>query len=302
MSDINEVENIIPSLYTLYNQKSINEVILLKDGRIIIFTEDYITIYNKNNLNIIDVKKENKNGILGKLEIKDGIIIDSFFNIIKIIGNNIELRLNSDKFKENRRVFLLPNGLIAATSVCNWVEFFEYKENEEKIKPKDIINANINDIIDICGINENKIIVYGGPTFSERYLKLFNINNKQLILIIKHQPNICSIPILINKKFLIIGNKGKFDIFNIKSLSFYKSVDYGYRYILVTFLKFNDNTMIGGDNVGNIYIFNMEKESFNLKNIFKAHEDLILHIFKYNNNKIITAGREGTIKVFEINI
>ena len=173
-------------------------------------------------------------------------------------------------------------------------------KSEDKIEFKDKINTNITDIINICGINEKEIMVYGGPTFTERYLKFFNINNKQLILIIKHQPNINSIPILLNKKNLIIGNKGKFDIINLKNHFISKSIGYGNRYILVCFLKLNDKTLIGGDNVGNIYIFNIGKENFNLKNIFKAHDDLILDIFKYTNNKILSIGREGTIKVFEI--
>lgn len=304
MTDINEIENMEKPFYTLYDDKKSDIALLhsfvLKDGRIIIFSEKLITIYNKNNLNAIDVKKENNPFILGKLEIKDGIIIDSYFNIIKIKGNDIELLKNPDKIKDSRRLFLLPNGLIASTFLYYWVEFYIFNESEDKIEFKDKINTNITDIINICGINEKEIMVYGGPTFTERYLKFFNINNKQLILIIKHQSHINSIPILLNKNKIIIGNKGKFDIINLKSHFFSKSIGYGNRYILVCFLKLNDKTLIGGDNVGNIYIFNIEKKNFNLINIFKAHDDLILDIFKYTSNKILSIGREGTIKVFEI--
>ena len=132
MADVNDIEKMEKPFYTLYEDKkygaALSHSFVLKDGRIIIFSEKLITIYNKNNLNIIDVKKENNPFILGKLEIKDGIIIDSYFNIIKIKGNDIKLLKNPDKIKESRRLFLLPNGLIVSTFLYYWAEFYKFNE------------------------------------------------------------------------------------------------------------------------------------------------------------------------------
>lgn len=64
----------------------------------------------------------------------------------------------------------------------------------------------------------------------------------------------------------------------------------------------NDNTLLIGDCIGNIYEFSInfyDPNILNMKEVFNAHKDEVDYLLKYQGNKIISASRLN-IKIWDL--
>ena len=289
-----------PNKIIINHKNIVRRVFQLKDRRIISCSDDdYINIYNLYNPNKIDIQiKNNDLGVLDLIEIKKGIIIAccESLKLIKINKNDYIIIQTLKPHKELiNRVIKLSNGFIATCSDDQKIQFYTYKNDNLEIY--DNIDSG-HRIYSIHECNKNEIVAYCGKIF-ENFLKFYDINNKQLIIKFKIKYYIV-IPIydFISKNYLVIGDYGRIIIFNLINHSIHQSINLDYNYYILCCLKLNNNTLFCGDNKGNIYEFNIKNNLIYLKDIVRAHDDMVFYLSKYKGNKLISCSKDCSIKIW----
>ena len=299
------VENLVtnikdPSHKSICHKNIVRKVFELADGRLISCSDDdYIIIYNKYNIDEIDIKiKNNELGVMDLIEIKDGIILTCCINlkIIEINKNTYKIIQILNPHKELiNRIIKLSNGLIATCSDDQKIQFYKYENDELKLN--DSINTSYR-IYSIFECSKNEIISYCGKIY-ENYLKFYDIENKQETLKIKVKYYVL-IPIYdkLNDKFLVVGDYGRIIVINLINHSLHQIINLEYRYYILCCLKLNDNTFFCGDNKGNLYEFNIRNNSLLLKEVARGHDDMIFYLSKYKGNKLISCSKDHSIKIW----
>ena len=90
------------------------------------------------------------------------------------------------------------------------------------------------------------------------------------------------------------------DVYDINKLFLKQTLEV--KYSLTQFIKLNDNLLIASDVHGNIHELNIDNNyELSVKDIFKAHECKISHICKFDDNKALSIGYDGIIKLWEFN-
>jgi hypothetical protein len=288
----------------------IQKLMILSDGRILFNTKLYFYVFNKDNYKKIDIQFKNTNQYCYPLcEISNRIIIDNGSSLIEL-KDRMHRTFIGLKDTTIGTALKLSNGLIVvscyennnATMPC-LIHFCELNKKEKKLKIVGTIKLNNQLIIDICQINSNMIMVYGGDTYgSKRILKFYDIKNKILITEVIQSviiDRLFTYPKMFGNDLLLVGNKNKVDIFNVNKAFTLQSIKTCDKYVMNRFLILNENHFICGDNAGNIYVFEVDKENIKMKNKFKAHEKLIEGLEKYKDNIIITCSQDDA-KFWEI--
>lgn len=297
----NKITNIKkPSKIILHHKNIVRRVFQLKDGRIISCSDDdYINIYNLYNINHFDIQiKNNDFGVFDLLEIKRGIIISccKSLKLIKLEKKNYKIIQILKPHKELiNRIIKLSNGIIATCSDDQYVKFYKYINN--KLEEYENINIGYR-VYSIQECNKDEIIAYCGQIY-ENYLKFYEINNKQQILKFKMKYYIL-IPVydFINKNYLVIGEYGKIIVFNLINHSIHQTINLEYNYYILCCLKLNYNTLFCSDNKGNLYEFEIKNNLLYLKEISRAHDDMIFFLSKYKGNKLISCSKDCSIKIW----
>jgi len=237
------------------------------------FEENIIIFWHYKELFLYDIRN-NEAKLLQKLE--DNYYLSYFIQIIK-----------------------LSNGLIAA-AILNEIIFYKYDEENKKLEKKDEIKARTN----VLGIYETKngniisffpdeIIAYGKDKSIQ-----FKMENKKL----------CSLYDVIDDKYIFISYQNKefgggqsfVDIYDIKKLNLKQTFETKYQ--LEQFIKLNDNLIITADVFGNIHELNIdENNNLSVKDIFRANDFKITKILKFDDNKVLSIGQDGKVKLWEFN-
>ena len=289
---------------------SIQKLIVLNDGRILLNTKQYYYVFNKDNYKKIDIKfKTSEQHLYPLSEISNGIIIDNSSSLIEL-KDRIHKIFIGLKDTVIGTALKLSNGLIVVScfennngTMSSLFHFCELNKKEKKLKIVATIKLNIQLIVDICQINSNMIMVYSVDTYgSKRILKFYDIKNKILITEVIQSviiDRLFTYPKMFGNDLLLVGNKNKVDIFNVNKAFTLQSIKTCDKYVMNRFLVLNENHFICGDNAGNIYVFEVDKENIKMKNKFKAHEKLIEGLEKYKDNVIITCSQDDA-KFWEI--
>lgn len=289
---------------------SIQKIIVLSDGRILLNTNKNYYVFNKENYKKIDIKFNTPGQYTSPLsEISNRIIIDSGSNLIEL-KDKIHRTFIGLKNTTIGTALKLSNGLIVVSSydnnnptMPNLIHFCELNKKEKKLKIVDTIKSDNQLIIDICQINPNMIVAYGGETHgSKRTLKFYDIKNKIMVTEVIQNVEIKRLftyPKMFGNNLLLVGNNNKVDIFNINKGFTLQSIKTCDKYVMNRFLVLNDHNFVCGDNAGNIYVFEVDNENVKMKSKFKAHEKLIEGLEKYKDNIIITCSQDDA-KFWEI--
>ena len=205
---------------------SIQKLIVLNDGRILLNTKQYYYVFNKDNYKKIDIKFKTSNQYIYPLsEISNGIIIDNSSSLIEL-KDRIHKIFIGLKDTVIGTALTLSNGLIVVSccennngTMSSLIHFCELNKKEKKLKIVATIKLNIQLIVDICQINSNMIMVYGGDIYgSKRILKFYDIKNKILITEVIQSviiDRLFTYPKMFGNDLLLVGNKNKVDIFNV---------------------------------------------------------------------------------------
>ena len=167
-------------------------------------------------------------------------------------------------------------------------------------KKKDEIKARTN----VFGIHETKngniisffpeeIIAYGKDKSIQ-----FKMENKKLY----------SLYDVIDDKYIFISYQNKefgggqsfVEVYDIKKLNLKQTFETKYQ--LEQFIKLNDNLIIASDVCGNIHELNIdENNKLSVKDIFRANDFKITKILKFDDNKVLSIGQDGKVKLWEFN-
>ena len=165
---------------------SIQKLIVLNDGRILLNTCLYYYVFNKDNYKKINIKfKNNSQYIYPLREICNRIIIDNSSSLIEL-KDRIHKYFIGLKNTTIDTAVKLSNGLIVVSAKENnnpkmpcVIHFCELNKKEKKLRIVDSIKLNNQLIIDICQIKTNMIMVYGGDFYgSKRTLKFMILKIK----------------------------------------------------------------------------------------------------------------------------
>ena len=286
---------------------SIHKLIVLKDGRILLNTQQYFYIFNKKDYKKIDIKFETKSRSVYPIrEISYRIIIENVTNLIELKEKTYRTYTGL-KNTNIVTAIALSNGLIVISTYENnnmanpcLIHFCEFNKKEKKLNIVGTIKIKSQLIIDICQINSDMIMVYGES--SKRTLKFYDIKSKTLLTEVIQSVDIDRLftyPIMFGNNLLLVGNNKKIDIFNVNKGFTLQTIKTCEKYIMIIFLVLNEHQFVCGDNAGNIYVFEVDNENVIMKSKFKAHEKLIESLEKYKDNIIITCSQDE-IKFWEI--
>ena len=282
---------------------------ILKDGRIICYDGlEKIKIYKYIDKKfILDFEfkiEDNDRSATCLCEVEENIIIFGCYMklfLYDIRNNEAKLlqKLEYGDYYDSFRIIKLSNGLIAG-AIFNEIYFYKYDEENKKLEKKDEIKTTKN----VLGIYETKngniisffqdeIIAYGKDKSIQ-----FKIRNKKLY----------SLYDVIDGKYIFISYQNKefgggqsfVDVYDIKKLILIQTFETKYQ--LSQFIKLNDNLIIAADVFGNIHELNIdENNKLSVKDIFRANDFKITKILKFDNNKILSIGQDGKVKLWEFN-
>ncbi len=73
-------------------------------------------------------------------------------------------------------------------------------------------------------------------------------------------------------------------------------------YFIEIIMKLNNNLFIGADRYRNINAFNIDKDFIiTKKEIFRAHDNSVKYLTKFDDNKALSINYDGSVKLWEIN-
>ena len=247
---------------------------ILKDGRIICYDGlEKIKIYkyiDKKFILDFEFKIEDNRSATCLCEVEENIIIFGCYMKLFLydIRNNEAKLLQKleygDYMNDSFRIIKLSNGLIAG-AIFNEIYFYKYDEENKKLEKKDEIKTTTN----------------------EKLYSLYDVIDGKYIFI-SYQ----------NKEFG--GGQSFVDVYDIKKLILIQTFETKYQ--LSQFIKLNDNLIIAADVFGNIHELNIdENNKLSVKDIFRANDFKITKILKFDNNKILSIGQDGKVKLWEFN-
>ena len=295
------IEYVFPRARSVYRW-----IQILKDKRIICYDFDKIKIYKYIDKKfILDFKfnLENEDIHASSLyEIEENILLIGCHQKIllyDIRNNAVKLLQKIEVNQQNyfTQIIELSNGLIAALNRLEII-FYIYDRENKKLEKKDEIKFSGNDSSKIFETKNgniisfsSEIVVYGKDKSIQTKMKLdkkymtFDVLDGKYILISYENDS--------HEKYFV-------DVYDINKLFLKQTLEV--KYSLTQFIKLNDNLLIASDVHGNIHELNIDNNyELSVKDIFKAHECKISHICKFDDNKALSIGYDGIIKLWEFN-
>ena len=309
-------------IFSIYENAKFNKIILLNNNKLAACTKDG-NVYIYSYLNPNPKNGDLKNYLFNKfsciritdygevrdiIETDDGNLItcgeDGSVNIIKIGKNNAFFVNGGNPTNSGINTILkLSDGNYITGSDDGYLYTFKYKVKDislEMIKAIFLhyqilsIYKCINDELVAC-IFEKRV------NHVNKCSIRFYDKQYQLITIIKLDNLVLGQKIeKINEYTLLIGNGEKTLIINLHNHSILNIIKLNG---INTFLKFNENLLLGGDRNGNIYIYEIKNNNFILKTQIMGNllfnNNCINSIIKFKENMFIICRLNGNILFYE---
>ena len=280
---------------------------ILKDGRFICYDQiGKIKIYkyiDKKFMFDFEFKIDDENHSASCLcEVEENIIIfGSYMKLFLYDIRNNEAKLlqkiEYDYMNSFVQIIKLSNGLIAGI-ISDLIIFYKYDEENKKLEKKDEIKTGsiVKKIYEtkngnIISFIVNEIIAYGKDKSIQ--FKMTNSNFYHCYEVIDDKY------ILISYENDQYGRGKSFvDVYDLKKLILMQTFETKYQ--LDQFIKLNDNLIIASDICGNIHELNIDENGkLSVRDIFRANDYKITKITKFDNNKILSIGQDGKVKLWE---
>ena len=294
------------------NTQSIYCLLILNDGRICSASNDSkINILNKFTYETEITIDIFQNGIYYISQLKNLNLIccsEKIIKIIKILDKNkksnklfeVIQTLSKHSNKIWKVIELSDNNLISCSS-DKTIIIWENNNNFYKFKYFIPIIAD-----SVRSIIETKINEIAYTSFYEQKLYFYNIKTRNQIKILTKifSSGWNNDIFYYNENYIFVGGNLNIYLINIKKYLIINSFETD-NYIL-SFLLIGNNYLLTGDNKGNIYqwMFNEKEENLSLmsKKIEKSLNNLeksIYNIKLIDNNRLITASEDSTIKIWK---
>ena len=269
----------------------------MNDNRIAFGGKSSILIILNKNLEIDFNINFNSNTIRYINQLKNLNLILSFENnsikIIKIDNKNYSIVQDIQNAHVNLINFIieLSNKNFVTSCFDGSVKFWGLNANNQYIKKFKIMEEKY--VYNVLETKKNEIVYDIGDSS----IKFFNYNTKQKI---KEFNNLVlsgfylGIRIILIKNFVLVGGNKKIYLFDVNSYNLIKEINYiG---LINSLINFNDNSIIIGEETGNVSLFNLNNNKNNVLN--NAHKGRIRAILYYNNY-LITGGDDFILKIWK---
>ena len=307
-----DISNIYLENSIKINTQSIYCLLILNDGRICSASNDSkINILNKYTYETEITIDIFQNGIYYISQLKNLNLIccsEKIIKIIKILDKNkksnklfeVIQTLSKHSNKIWKVIELSDNNLISCSS-DKTIIIWENNNNFYKFKYFIPIIAD-----SVRSIIETKINEIAYTSFYEQKLYFYNIKTRNQIKILTKifSSGWNNDIFYYNENYIFVGGNLNIYLINIKKYLIINSFETD-NYIL-SFLLMGNNYLLTGDNKGNIYqwMFNEKEENLSLmsKKIEKSLNNLeksIYNIKLIDNNRLITASEDSTIKIWK---
>ena len=307
-----DISNIYLENTIKINTQSIYCLLILNDGRICSASNDSkINILNKYTYETEITIDIFQNGIYYISQLKNLNLIccsEKIIKIIKILDKNkksnklfeVIQTLSKHSNKIWKVIELSDNNLISCSS-DKTIIIWENNNNFYKFKYFIPIIAD-----SVRSIIETKINEIAYTSFYEQKLYFYNTKTRNQIKILTKifSSGWNNDIFYYNENYIFVGGNLNIYLINIKKYIIINSFETD-NYIL-SFLLIGNNYLLTGDNKGNIYqwMFNEKEENLSLmsKKIEKSLNNLeksIYNIKLIDNNRLITASEDSTIKIWK---
>ena len=307
-----DISNIYLENSIKINTQSIYCLLILNDGRICSASNDSkINILNKYTYETEITIDIFQNGIYYISQLKNLNLIccsEKIIKIIKILDKNkksnklfeVIQTLSKHSNKIWKVIELSDNNLISCSS-DKTIIIWENNNNFYKFKYFIPIIAD-----SVRSIIETKINEIAYTSFYEQKLYFYNTKTRNQIKILTKifSSGWNNDIFYYNENYIFVGGNLNIYLINIKKYLIINSFETD-NYIL-SFLLIGNNYLLTGDNKGNIYqwMFNEKEENLSLmsKKIEKSLNNLeksIYNIKLIDNNRLITASEDSTIKIWK---
>ncbi len=307
-----DISNIYLENTIKINTQSIYCLLILNDGRICSASNDSkINILNKFTYETEITIDIFQNGIYYISQLKNLNLIccsEKIIKIIKILDKNkksnklfeVIQTLSKHSNKIWKVIELNDNNLISCSS-DKTIIIWENNNNFYKFKYFIPIIAD-----SVRSIIETKINEIAYTSFYEQKLYFYNTKTRNQIKILTKifSSGWNNDIFYYNENYIFVGGNLNIYLINIKKYLIINSFETD-NYIL-SFLLMGNNYLLTGDNKGNIYqwMFNEKEENLSLmsKKIEKSLNNLeksIYNIKLIDNNRLITASEDSTIKIWK---
>ena len=307
-----DISNIYLENSIKINTQSIYCLLILNDGRICSASNDSkINILNKYTYETEITIDIFQNGIYYISQLKNLNLIccsEKIIKIIKILDKNkksnklfeVIQTLSKHSNKIWKVIELSDNNLISCSS-DKTIIIWENNNNFYKFKYFIPIIAD-----SVRSIIETKINEIAYTSFYEQKLYFYNTKTRNQIKILTKifSSGWNNDIFYYNENYIFVGGNLNIYLINIKKYLIINSFETD-NYIL-SFLLMGNNYLLTGDNKGNIYqwMFNEKEENLSLmsKKIEKSLNNLeksIYNIKLIDNNRLITASEDSTIKIWK---
>ncbi len=307
-----DISNIYLENSIKINTQSIYCLLILNDGRICSASNDSkINILNKFTYETEITIDIFQNGIYYISQLKNLNLIccsEKIIKIIKILDKNkksnklfeVIQTLSKHSNKIWKVIELNDNNLISCSS-DKTIIIWENNNNFYKFKYFIPIIAD-----SVRSIIETKINEIAYTSFYEQKLYFYNTKTRNQIKILTKifSSGWNNDIFYYNENYIFVGGNLNIYLINIKKYLIINSFETD-NYIL-SFLLMGNNYLLTGDNKGNIYqwMFNEKEENLSLmsKKIEKSLNNLeksIYNIKLIDNNRLITASEDSTIKIWK---
>ena len=307
-----DISNIYLENSIKINTQSIYCLLILNDGRICSASNDSkINILNKYTYETEITIDIFQNGIYYISQLKNLNLIccsEKIIKIIKILDKNkksnklfeVIQTLSKHSNKIWKVIELSDNNLISCSS-DKTIIIWENNNNFYKFKYFIPIIAD-----SVRSIIETKINEIAYTSFYEQKLYFYNTKTRNQIKILTKifSSGWNNDIFYYNENYIFVGGNLNIYLINIKKYIIINSFETD-NYIL-SFLLMGNNYLLTGDNKGNIYqwMFNEKEENLSLmsKKIEKSLNNLeksIYNIKLIDNNRLITASEDSTIKIWK---
>jgi WD40 repeat protein len=152
----------------------------------------------------------------------------------------------------------------------------------------------INDILLLDLYDNNSLI----SVSDDRSMRLWNLEMKECVNAIKTQDIQTSLGRLRNGKFMVGGEDGSINIFNIEGLEFIFSINAHTEPVELLYESPFTGDIISGGQDNLVKLFKVDDG--NCIKILEGHKNTILNVIQLDENNILTASVDKTIKIWTI--
>ena len=220
--------------------------------------------------------------------------------LLKVKENNCEIIQHLENEDPINKLLVLSNNIIVSCSFKE-IQFYNYDNKCENnilkkylcIKPfyftLSVNECNPKEIV-VSGFEKNYFLIFYEINFNKRNFQ----QNFKLRVSMTYRGQTFE---KINKYILIVGDIERIILINLKKHFIQQEIKC--ESFIRVFLKLNNNILLGGDQYGNLYKWDIINNcSLTNKKINSICNGEIYNISKYNNNGFLSCGEDSKVKIW----